>query len=181
VPRPYKGNGKKARKEKANKGVELAAEEFFEEEAREAAGVVAENAMFFEEIIEDDAEAEFVERRKIDGHGFGALHAITAGHIGRNGLAIGDDPVNDTVGDVLLDGAEMVGEGVAGGFAGLSHQIGDVDSGSPGLGDGAGNFRDEQIGNNTGVERARPKKNQVRFLDSFDGAGKRTHAAGGQL
>jgi len=35
----------------------LAAEELFEEEAGEAAGVVAQDAVFFEEIVEDDAEA----------------------------------------------------------------------------------------------------------------------------
>jgi len=120
----------------------LAAEELFEEEAGEAAGVVAQDAVFLEEIVEDDAEAEFLEGGKIDGHGFGALRAVTPGHIGRDGLAIGNDPIDDAAGDVLLDGAEMIAEGVAGGFAGLRHQIGDVDARSFGIGDGGGDFRD---------------------------------------
>ena len=38
----------------------LAAEELFEEEAGEAAGMVAEDAVFLEEIVEDDAEAELL-------------------------------------------------------------------------------------------------------------------------
>ena len=114
----------------------------FEEEAGEAAGVVAEDAVFLEEIVEDDAEAEFLEGGKIDGHGLGTLRAVTPGHIGRDGLAIGDDPIDDAARNVFLDGAEMIAEGVAGGFAGLGHQIGDVDARSFGISNGAGDFRD---------------------------------------
>src|SRR5229473_2372869 len=100
-------------------GRRLAMEEFFEEEVGEAAGIVAQDAVFFEEIVEDDAEAELLEGGKVDNHGFGALRTVAAGHIRRNGLAIGDDPVNDAMRDVLLDGAEMIGKRVAGGFSGL--------------------------------------------------------------
>ena len=57
-------------------------EEFFEEEAGEAIGVVADDAVFFEEIVEDDAEAELLERREIDGDGLGALGAVAAGDFG---------------------------------------------------------------------------------------------------
>jgi len=45
----------------------------FEEEAGEAAGVVAEDAVFLEEIVEDDAEAELLRAGKIDGHGLGTF------------------------------------------------------------------------------------------------------------
>ena len=38
----------------------LAMEEFFEEEAGEAAGIVAQDAVFLEEIVEDDSEAELL-------------------------------------------------------------------------------------------------------------------------
>jgi len=159
----------------------LAMEEFLEEEAGEAAGVVAQDAVFLEEIVEDDAEAELLEGGKIDGHRFGALRAIPAGHIGGHGLAIGDDPIDDAARDVLLDGAEMIGEGVAGGFAGLGHQIGDVNARSLGLGDGAGDFRDQQVRENAGVERAGTEEDQIGLLDGFDGPGERTHAARGKL
>ena len=57
-------------------------EEFFEEEAGETLGVVADHAMFLEEIVENYAEAEFLERGEIDGYRFGALRPITAGHVG---------------------------------------------------------------------------------------------------
>src|SRR5882762_11689016 len=119
--RPYKGEGKKGEAGdgggRGKKCAGLAVEEFFEEEAGEAAGVMAQDAVFLEEIVEDDAEAELLERGKIDGHRFGALGAVAPGHIGRDGLAIGDDPIDDAVRNVFLDGAKMVGESVAGGFA----------------------------------------------------------------
>jgi hypothetical protein len=38
----------------------LAVEEFFEEKAGEAFGVVADDAVFFEEVVEDDADAELL-------------------------------------------------------------------------------------------------------------------------
>ena len=155
----------------------LAMQEFLEEEAGEAAGVVAQDTVLLEEIIKDDAKAELLEGGKIDGHRFGALRAVTAGHIGRDGLAIGDHPIDDAVRDVLLNGAKMVGEGVAGGFAGLGHQIGDVDARSLGLGDGAGDFRDQQVRENAGVKRAGTEEDQVGLPNGFDGPGERTHAA----
>ena len=130
----------------------LAVEEFFEEQAGEAAGMVADDAVFFEEIVEDDAEAELLERRKIDGYRFGALRAIAAGHIGRHRLAIGDDPIDDAARDMLLDRAKMIGKGVASGFARLSHQIGDIHARSSGFSDGAGNFWDQQVRENAGVK-----------------------------
>jgi len=83
--------------------------------------------------------------------------------------------------NVFLDGSEMIGEGVAGGFAGLGHQIGDVDARSFGFGDGAGNFGDQQVRENAGVERAGTEEDQVGLLDGFDGPGERTDAVRGQL
>src|SRR6266513_4167201 len=183
--RPYKGQGKKGGagdgRGRGEKWAGLALEEFFQEEAGEAAGVVAQDAVFLKEIVEDDAEAELLERGKIDGHRFGALGAVTPGHIGRYGLAIGNDPIYDAVRNVFLDGAEMIGESVAGGFTGLGHQIGDVDARSLGLGDGSGNFGDQQVRENAGVERAGTEEDQVGLLDGFDGPGERTHAARGKL
>src|SRR6267378_4023450 len=75
----------------------------------------------------------------------------------------------------------MIGESVAGGFAGLGHQIGDVHARSLRLGDGASNLRDEQVRENAGVERAGTEEDQVGLLDGFDGPGERTHATGGKL
>src|SRR6266436_6569156 len=83
----------------------LAVEEFFEEEAGEAPGAMAEDGVLLEEIVEDDAVAEFLESGEIDGHGFGALGAVAAGDLGRYGLAIGNHPIDDAMAHVRLDGA----------------------------------------------------------------------------
>src|SRR5437879_915997 len=155
----------------------LAVEEFFEEEAGEAAGAMAEDSVFFEEIIEDDAVAEFFEGGQIDNHGFGALGAIAPGDLGRNGLPIGNHPIDDAMAHVGLDGAKMLGKRVTGGFTGLRHEISDVDARRLGSGDGGGNFRDEQVWKNAGVERAGTQEDDVRLLDGFDGLGQRLDAA----
>jgi hypothetical protein len=118
-----------------------------------------------------------LELGKINGHGLGALRAVAPSNVRRDRLTIGDDPINDAVWDVFLDGAEMIGERVAGSFAGLGHQIGDVDAGRFGLGDGVGNFRNEQIRKNAGVERAGAEKNEVGLLDGFDDHGNGADAA----
>ena len=152
-------------------------EEFLEEEAGEAARVVANDAVFLEEIVEDDAEAEFLKCKKIDGHGLGALSTVAPGNVWRNGLAIGNHPIDHALRDVRLNGAEMIGESVAGGFAGLGHEIGYVNARSFGFGDGAGNFWNQEIGQDAGIERAGAKKNEVGMLDGFNGPGKRANAA----
>jgi len=119
--------------------------------------------------------------RKPSSWSAGRSTATGSAPVGRHGLAIGNDEIDDALRDVLLDGAKMIGEGVAGGFAGLGHQIGDIDARGFGLGDGGGNFRDHQVRKNAGVERARAQQNQVSFLDGLDGPGQRTHAARGKL
>jgi len=58
---------------------------------------VSDNSVFLEEIVEDDAETELLEGGKIDGHRFGALGAIAPGYIGRDGAAIGDDPIDNAM------------------------------------------------------------------------------------
>ena len=79
---------------------------------------------------------------------------------------------------MALDGAEMIGKGIAGGFAGLGHEVGDVSTRGLGLGDGGGDFRNEEIGKNTGIERAGAEKDEVRLSDGFDSFGNGADAAG---
>ena len=97
--------------------------------------------MFFEEIVENYAKAELLEFREIDSDGVGTLRAVPAGDIGRDRLPIGDDPIDHAGTYMLLDGAEMVCEGVARGFAGLSHEIGNINARGFGFGNGIGDFR----------------------------------------
>ena len=124
--------------------------------------------MLFEEIIEHNAIAEFLKIGEVDRDGLGALRAVALGDFRGDQLAIGDDPINDAAGSVAFNGGEMVREGVAGCFTGLGHEIRDVDAGRFGFGDSVGDFRDEQVRKNTGVERTRAEENEVSFLNGLD-------------
>ena len=62
---------------------------------------MANNAVFFEQIIEHDAVTKFLQLRNIDGHWLRALSSVAPGNFWRNGLSIGDDPVASTRGPLL--------------------------------------------------------------------------------
>jgi len=129
---------------------------------------VADDAVLIEQIVQNDAIAELLQVRDIDHDGLGALGTIPFGDFWGDLLAIGDDPIDDAAGSMALNGAEMIGQSVAGGFARLGHEIRDVDARRLGFGYGAGDFRDEQIGKDAGVERTGAKKNQVGVLNGLD-------------
>ena len=78
---------------------------------------------------------------------------------------------------MFLNRAEMIGERVAGGFPRLGHKIGDVHARGFGFGDGAGDFRNEQIREDAGVERTGAEENEVRLLDGLDDHGNGAYAA----
>jgi len=156
-------------------------EEFFEEKTGEAGGVVADDAVLLEQIAGDEANFPTEDFVAVEADRFGALGAVTADDFWGSSFVIGDDSIDEATADVVLDGAEVIAESVVGGFAGLGHEIGDVDAGSFGTGDSASNFRNEEIGDDAGVERAGPHEDEVGLLDGFDGLGKRTNAARGQL
>jgi len=138
---------------------------------------VADEAVFLEEIVENELDLELEDLFGIDDDGLGALGAITAGHIGGDRLAIGDNPVNDTLADMALNGAQMFTESVVRSFAGLSHEVGDIDAWGFGAGDGMSNFRDEEIGDHAGVKRTGTHEDEVGLLNGVNGFGKGANAA----
>ena len=142
---------------------------------------MTDDAVFFEEIVEDDAEAELLEREEINGNGLSTLRAIAASDVGRDGLAIANDPIDDAGPDVLLDSAQMIREGITGGFSGLGHEIGNVDARGFGFGNRVGDFWNQEIGEDAGIEGTGPEEDEVRQLDGFDDSGKRTDTGGREL
>jgi len=67
-----------------------AEEEFVDEEAGEARRIVADEAVFFEEIVEHKLDLEFEEFIGVNDDGLGTFGAITAA-TSRRRLAIGDN------------------------------------------------------------------------------------------
>jgi len=144
---------------------------------RQGGGVVAKDAVLFEQVVEDHTVAEFLEGIEVDGDGLGALGAIAFGDFARDGLAVGDDPVDHPAGGVLANGFEVVGQGVAGGFAGLCHEVRDVDARGFGIGNSVGDLGYQQVGKDARVERAGAQQNEIGFADGFDRPGKRASGA----
>ena len=156
-------------------------EEFVDEESGEAGRIVADDPMFFKEIVEQELDLELTEPIGVHHDRFCILSAIAPRHFGRDGLTVGNNPIDDAFTHMLLDGAQMLTESVLSGFARLRHQIGNIDAWGLGAGNGMGNFRDQKIGNNAGVKRAGSHEDEVGILKCFNGFGKRTDAARHEL
>ena len=82
---------------------------------------MAKDAVFLDEIASDEAYFQLQDIVAINENGFSALPSVTTGNFWRNGLAIGDDYVQDAAIDMVFDDAKMIAESVMGGFARLSH------------------------------------------------------------
>ena len=123
--------------------LDLALQEFVEEETGEARGIVADDAVLFEEFIHDAFEAEALEDFDVIFHGQGVLFAIaikdgTAGH-----AIIQDHPIENLLLSVLEDGADVVRRFEFRSFAGLRHQIADIDAFGARIGDRVGDASDQ--------------------------------------
>ena len=105
-------------------------------------GVVADDAVFLEEIAGEQFDVELRDIFSVELDLFGTFRAVTAGDFGGDGFAIGDDVIDEIFADVILNGPDVLAERVVSGFAGLGHEISDVDARSFGASDGAGNFGD---------------------------------------
>ncbi len=64
----------------ASSGRSSTRQELFQDEARQPLGVVAQHAVFLDEIIEEDTVTEILQRGKVRGDGRGAFGAIAASH-----------------------------------------------------------------------------------------------------
>lgn len=159
----------------------VCAEELFEEEAGEESGIVADDAVFFEEIIGDEADFLLEDFLAINGNRFGVFRAVAAQDRRGDGFAVGDNSVNDVARDMELDGAKMVAEGVVSGFTGLRHQVGNVHAGGFGAEDGAGNLRNEEVRDDAGVKRTGTHEDKVGVLKRLNSHGERADATWVQL
>jgi len=156
-------------------------EEFVDEEPGEAGRIVADDPVFFKEIVEQELDLELNEPIGVHHDRFCALSTITPRHFGSDRLTIGDNPIDDAFTHVLLDGAQMLTESVLSGFARLRHQIGNIDPRGLGSRNGVGDFRDQKIRNDAGVKRAGAHEDEVSILKCFNGFWKRTDATRHEL
>ena len=81
---------------------------------------------------------------------------------------VDDGVVGRAFAEVSLDGAHVIGGGVAVGLAGLRDDVADVDHPRVGAADRARDAADEQVGDDAGVQAARPDDDGVRLGDLLD-------------
>lgn|SRR5208282_1074912 len=146
----------------------LSGEKFLKQKTRETARIVADDPVLFEKVVQDHAIAEFLKLRQVDLYLFSTLPSIALSDFRGNGPAVGHNPIHDRARRVAADRSQMIGERVSGGFARLRHKIGNVHTGSLGLGNRGGDLRDQKIRKDAGVERARAEKNQVGLTNRID-------------
>jgi len=148
-----------------------------EQEAGELRGVVPDDAMLLKKIAGQEFNAEAGDTLGIEADLLGALGAITPGDLRRDGLAIGDDVVDEVPAHVILNDANVLAEGVVRGLAGLGHEIGDVNTRGSGASDRTSDFGNQEIGENTGVEGTGAHEDEVGFVDGLDGGSEGADAA----
>lgn len=156
-------------------------QELFDEEPGEAFGIVTDDAVFFEQVVGHKLDLQFSNAFGVDANRLGTLRAVTLGNFLGDRSNISNNRIDHALLYVILDGANVLAEGVAGGFAGLSHEIGDVNAMGFGASDAFGNFRNQEIRNDAGVKRAGPHEDEVGLLDSLDRGGKRANPARGEF
>ena len=152
-------------------------EELFDEEAGELGGVMTDDAMFLDEIAGEEFDLKPGNLIGIEADLFGAFGAVATGNVEGDGFAVGDDVVDEIFPDVILDSANVFAKAVMGGFAGLGHEIGDIDAGNMGASDSPGDFRDQKIRENAGVKGAGAHEDEVGLLNGFQSGGERANAA----
>ena len=155
----------------------VAGQEFVYEQASQAGGIVAEDAVFFHEIAGNEADFQFENVVAIENNWICSLCAITTNDFWRDRLAIRDNRVNHGTMNVLLDGTKMIAKGEIGSFSRLGHEVGNVDARSLGPHDRVRNFRNQKIGDHAGIERAGAEEDNIGLLNCLDGRGERTDAA----
>lgn len=142
---------------------------------------MANDAVFFEEIVEQEFDLELDKFVGVNHNGLCTFGTIAARDFGRDRLTVRDNPIDDAFADMLLNGAQVFTESVMGGLAGLRHQIGDIHARGLGARNGVGNFRDQQIRNDAGVKGTRSHEDEIRILKGFNGFGESAHTAGHKL
>src|SRR4029077_9445358 len=151
---------------------------FAEKKLGEAAGVVADLAALLQQVGGEVGQSHSFELAERGPDNLGALFAIAAQHLRGSRSAIDHRRVKYPNAGVCVDGADVIGDGVALGLAGLRHEISNVNALGIRASDSFCDAFDQEIGNDAGVERAGADENQVCVVKRREHFGERTHAAG---
>ena len=94
-----------------------------QEELGQPARVVADHAVFEEQVGADRLYTQRAEGVKIHHHRLGAVCRVAAHQARGERPSVEDDVIEEVATSVLVDGAQMLGGRVSAGFARLGHQV----------------------------------------------------------
>ncbi len=118
----------------------------------DAVGGVADDIANIGEVAGDAADAHGLDFLDVGNDDLGALGGVACPGSFRDGRGVDERVVEDGLAGVVVDALDVLGGGEVEALIGLGHQVDDVDAGAAGVGKGAGDAGDEQIGNEAGEE-----------------------------
>src|ERR1700722_2614297 len=154
----------------------LGLHEFIQQETGQARLIVTQDFIVMQKIAGNVTNSHPLKfgKRRLDW--LGALSSIPSQERRPDRLPIDDDKIKNVAPGVIVNGPDVIGNGIVLGFAGLGHQIRDVNAGGARSGDGVHNFFNQQIRNDAGVERAGANQDQIGFADGLQDFGNGAHA-----
>ena len=145
---------------------------------------MAQLVAFVSEGSGDGFDAEGSDAVEVGLDGALAFAGVALEHLGRDGRGIDEGVVEDGIrcadcgGAVLQDFFYVLRGGEAERLVGLGHEIGDVDAGGRGGGDGFGDSADEEVGDEGGVKGAGTEGDEVGVGDGVKSLGQRVGGGG---
>ncbi len=134
-----------------------------------AVGGVADYVAFVGEVAGDAVDAHGLDFVDVGLDDFGAFRGVACLCGGGDGRGVDDGVVEDGLAGMVVDALDVLGCGEVQAFIGLGHEVGDVDAGAGGGGDGLGDSWNEQVGDEAGEERAGTESDEVGLGDGVEG------------
>ena len=108
--------------------------------------IMAGNMVFDEHVGEHGDDPQRAHLGQVIHHGCGSVSGVSPAQGGRDGPGIQDYDIKELPAGMFVQGAHVVGDGIAAGFAGLGHQVAHINLQSPGACNLLGNPTNQQVG-----------------------------------
>jgi len=108
--------------------------------------IVTNNVIFDEDVRKYGRNAERAHFCQVIHNWFGAIRGVSPAQGGRDRARIQDRDIKELPAGMFMQGAHVVGGGIAAGFAWLSHEVAHINLQRPGARDLFGNPANQQVG-----------------------------------
>ena len=108
--------------------------------------IVTGNLIFDEHVRKYGRNAERAHLCQVIHNRFGAIRGVSPSQGGRDWARIQDHDIKELPTGMVVQGAHVVGGGIAAGFAGLRHEVAHINLQRPGACDLFGNPANQQVG-----------------------------------